>query len=166
MDADGAHQQPLGVRADGSAPVWSPDGQWLSLTSERNGDANIYVTSLDGLDQRNLTNNISVNSNSSWSPDGSQLAFWSERTGTANVFVMNRDGSHPVNLTDNPDLEALFPAWSPDGRQIVFHTAMLETGVSKLIRENLRWICVGIVGLITLGIVVRTARRNRTVMIE
>jgi Tol biopolymer transport system component len=166
MDADGANQQPLAVRADGSAPVWSPDGQWLSITSERDGNANIYILAADGHDQRSVTNDPSIDSNSSWSPDGSQLAFWSDRTGTPNIFVMKRDGSQPINLTNNLDLYAENPSWSPDGKQIVFHAALLETGAPKLIRENLNWIFVGIVGVIALLIVVRLARRNRKVTNE
>ncbi len=78
----------------------------------------------------------------------------------SNIFVMKRDGSQPVNLTNNPDLFAEFPSWSPDGKQIVFHAALLETGAPKLIRENLNWIFVGIVGVIALVIVVRLARRR------
>jgi Tol biopolymer transport system component len=163
MNADGSNPQPLAVRANGSAPSWSPDGQWLSITSERDGNADIYVLAADGRDQRNVTNDPSIDSNSSWSPDGSQLAFWSDRTGTPNIFVMKRDGSQPVNLTNNLDLSAENPSWSPDGKQIVFHAATLETGALKLIRENLNWIFVGIVGVIALVIGVRLVRRNRKI---
>ncbi len=163
MNADSTNPHPLAVRANGSAPTWSPDGQWLSITSERDGNADIYVLAANGRDQRNVTNDPSIDSNSSWSPDGSQLAFWSDRTGTPNIFVMKRDGSQPINLTNNPDLFAENPSWSPDGKQIVFHAAPLETGAPKLIRENLNWIFVGIVGVIALVIVVGLARRNRKV---
>ncbi len=166
LNADGTNPHPLAVRANGSAPTWSSDGQWLSITSERDGNADIYVLTADGRDQRNLTNDPSVDSNSSWSPDGSQLAFWSDRTGTPNIFVMKRDGSQPVNLTNNPDLFAEYPSWSPDGKQIVFHAAMLENGAPKLIRENLNWIFVGIVGVTALVTVVRRVRRNRKVTRE
>ncbi len=82
MDATSTNPHPLAVRANGSAPAWSPDGQWLSITSERDGNADIFVLAADGRDQRNVTNDPSIDSNSSWSPDGSQLAFWSDRTGT------------------------------------------------------------------------------------
>jgi Tol biopolymer transport system component len=161
MDADGANQHPLAVRADGSAPVWSPDGQQLSITSEREGSANIYTLTPDGQNQRNLTNDNTASSNSSWSPDGSKIAFWSERYGMPSIFVMDRDGSNPIDLTNAPDFEALNPSWSPDGRQIVFQAAQHETGIPKLIRGNLSWIFVGIVGLMALGILAKITRRNR-----
>jgi Tol biopolymer transport system component len=163
MNADGTNPHPLAIRANGSAPTWSPDGQWLSITSERDGNADIYVLAADGRDQRNVTNDPSIDSNSTWSPDGRQLAFWSDRTGTPNIFVMKRDGSQPINLTNNLDLFAENPSWSLDGKQIVFHAAPLETGAPKLIRENLNWIFVGIVGVITLVIGVRLVRRNRKI---
>jgi len=166
INADGTNLHPLAVRANGSAPSWSSDGQWLSITSERDGNADIYVLTADGREQRNMTNDASIDSNSSWSPDGKQLAFWSDRTGTPNIFVVQHDGGQPINLTNNPDLFAEFPSWSPDGKQIVFHAAPLETGAPKLIRENLNWIFVGVVGVIALVIVVRLARRNRKVTSE
>jgi dipeptidyl aminopeptidase/acylaminoacyl peptidase len=113
-----------------------------------------------------MTNDPSIDSNSSWSPDGNQLAFWSDHIGTPNIFLIKRDGSQPIILTNNLDLFTENPSWSSDGKQIVFHAAPLETGAPKLIRENLNWIFVGIVGVIALVIIVRLARRNRKVTSE
>jgi Tol biopolymer transport system component len=161
MDADGTNQHPLTLRAEGSAPTWSPDGQSLSLTSEQDGSANIYTLTLDGQNQLNVTNDKTVSSNSSWSPDGNKIAFWSERDGMPNIFVMNRDGSNPINLTHTPDLEALNPSWSPDGKQIIFQGAQHQTGLPKLLRENLHWIFVVIVGLIEFAFVLKSIRQKQ-----
>jgi TolB protein len=161
MNADGANQHPLTVRADGSAPTWSPDGQSLSLTSERDGSANIYTLTLDGQNQLNVTNDKTVSSNSSWSPDGNKIAFWSERDGMPSIFVMNQNGSKPINLTNTPGLEALNPSWSPDGKQIIFQAAIHQIGISKMFRENLRWIFVATLGLIEFAFVLRCVRRKR-----
>ena len=160
MDAAGTNQHPLTVRAEGSAPTWSPDGQWLSLTSERDGNANIYTLSLDGQNQLNVTNDRTASSNSSWSPDGNKIAFWSERDGLPAIFVMDRDGTNATKLTNTPGLEALNPSWSPDGKQIAFHAAMHETGMPKILRENLGWIFVGVLGLIVFVFVVSRIRQK------
>lgn len=166
MNADGTNQHPLATSAPGSAPVWSADGKWLTLTSDRDGYDNIYSLTPDGQEQRNLTNSTSVNSNSNWSPDGNKIAFWSERDGTANIFVMDRDGSNPVNLTNNVNMDAQSPSWSPNGKQIVFHAALLESGIPALIRQNLSWVLVGIMGFVVFGIVVGITRRKRTKAIQ
>ena len=36
-------------------PVWSPDGRTIAFTSDRDGNAEIYVMNADGSDQRNVS---------------------------------------------------------------------------------------------------------------
>ena len=45
------------VRAPGAerSPVWSPDGKRIAFTSERDGNAEIYVMGSDGSQQTRLT---------------------------------------------------------------------------------------------------------------
>ena len=66
MDADGSNQQSLG--ADGVLPTWSPDGNYIALCSERDGNYDIYVMDADGSNQHNITNNTSYNISPAWSP--------------------------------------------------------------------------------------------------
>lgn len=40
-------------------PTWSPNGEWIAFTSSRGGDADIFVTDVDGSNIRQLTNNPS-----------------------------------------------------------------------------------------------------------
>ena len=77
------------------------------------------------------------------------------------IYTVQGDSAKPVAVSHGID-----PSWSPDGKQIVFHAALLETGAPKLIRENLNWIFVGMVGVIALVIIVRLVRRNRKVTSE
>ena len=53
MIADGSRQQRLTSR--GAKPGWSPDGQKIAFTSERDGNGEIYTMNADGSGQRNLT---------------------------------------------------------------------------------------------------------------
>jgi Tol biopolymer transport system component len=50
------------------AACWSPDGQWVLFTSERDGDPEIYIIGLDGQNLTNLTNQPTVDKDPAWQP--------------------------------------------------------------------------------------------------
>ena len=102
-----------------SNPAWSPDGQHIAFTSERDGDHEVYVMAADGSNPINLTQNDGFDLYPAWSPDGQHIAFMSIRDGNREVYVMAADGSNPINLTQNDGYDA-DPAWSPDGQHIAF----------------------------------------------
>ena len=91
----------------------------VAFTSERSGNAEIYIMNLDGGDEIRLTNNPAYDGWPSWSPDGSQIAFMSERSGNPDIYVMNADGSNLRQLTNHPAND-IWPEWSPDGKWIAF----------------------------------------------
>ena len=101
-------------------PAWSPDGQKLVFTSERDGNnAEIYVMDWDGANATRLTSQLGGDYRPAWSPDGQRIAFVSTRDNNSEIYVMNADGSNPVRLTSNTQLDT-DPAWSPDGSKIAF----------------------------------------------
>ena len=84
-------------------PAWSPDGQKIAFTSNRDGGGNdwdIYVMNADGSDIARLTDGAG-NEYPAWSPDGQKIAFVSDRGGDSDIYVMNADGSDISRLTDN-----------------------------------------------------------------
>ncbi len=94
----------------------------IAFTSDRDGDAEIYLMNADGTEQRNLTNNPAQDVLIGWSPDGTRLAFFSTRTGWLEIFVMEADGSHISQLTDSIDTGMAYSApvsWSPDGKYLL-----------------------------------------------
>ena len=92
----------------------------IAFSSDRDGDAEIYMMNADGTSLVRLTESKGVDYPSSWSPDGRKLAFVSERNGSYNIYVMSVDGSEPsVQLTHDSE-GAGAPSWSPDGRRIAF----------------------------------------------
>ena len=120
------------IRADGSEerrltddpgqdlyPAWSPDGEHIAFSTDREGNLEIYLLRLSNGALQNLTAHPGFDDQPSWSPDGSQIAFTSRRDGGDDIYVMNRNGSGVRKLTDSPasDVE---PSWSANGRQLLF----------------------------------------------
>ncbi len=101
------------------APAFSPDGQRIAFTCERDGNLDICVMNADGSASARLTDSAGKDAFPAWSPDGEHIAFMSDRDGNFEVCVMNADGSEETNLTNNAAFDG-HPAWSPDGQWIAF----------------------------------------------
>jgi Tol biopolymer transport system component len=69
------------------------------FTSNRDGNAEIYVMNADGSGQTRLTDHPARDVGPAWSPAGARIAFETNRDGNAEIYVMNADGSAPTNLT-------------------------------------------------------------------
>ena len=90
MDADGGNVRRLTRHpALDYWPVWSPDGQRIAFTSNRDGNYEIYVMDADGRNLRNLTHHPAQDNYAAWSPDSRRLAFISNRDGGHDVYVMD-----------------------------------------------------------------------------
>ena len=120
-DADGKRERAL-LPAPGLdySPSYSADGQWVVLTSERDGQAEIYRVHADGTGLQRLTEDPAFDDQAALSPDGRALAFVSTRAGgTANIWLMDLASKTTTNLTANR-AGNFRPTWSPDGRWIAF----------------------------------------------
>ena len=93
---------------------WSPKGDLIAFTSNRDGDYEIYTIRPDGTGLTRLTNSPGNDAHAAWSPDGKWIAFSSGRGGfkdemarggggqpTPDIFVMRADGSDVRRLTDD-----------------------------------------------------------------
>ena len=98
---------------------WMSDGN-IIYTSLVDGIPNIWVTTAQGTDNRQLTSNPNGNSSPTMTHDGRYIIFVSDRTGFPNIWRMNSDGSNEVQLTKGEDDSW---AWcSPDSRWVVYHS--------------------------------------------
>ena len=97
-------------------PAWSPNGQWLTYASNRDGDWEIYRMRADGSGKQKLTDNFrNYDGDSSWSPDGQWIAFLSNRDDLFEVYRMRADGSDQQQLTDNDDDKLGMESWGGSG---------------------------------------------------
>jgi hypothetical protein len=120
MDADGSQQANLTNHpANDDSPDWSPDGQQILFSSDRDGNDEIYTWDLREQVLTRLTNHPERDTSPVWSPDGRRIAFESYRDGNFEIYVMDADGTNPRRLTKNAIWDA-WPAWSPDGARLVF----------------------------------------------
>ena len=106
-----------------STPAISPDGTEVvyALRNPR-GDADLYISKLDGSDRRDVTNNPAIDQSPTWSPSGHQIAFATDRiqTGATQIHICDADGSNVRRIVkEGGDSDS--PAWSPDGKYIAFH---------------------------------------------
>ncbi len=113
-------------------PSWSPDGQWLAVGSDRGGDYDIYLFTVDGGNTIQWTRDPAYDEQPNWSPDGQWIAFIRKTMDTngnghldrrddgdfGDIWIGRRNGTDFRQLTF--DARAADPAWSPEGTHIVF----------------------------------------------
>jgi Tol biopolymer transport system component len=96
-------------------PSLSPDGRKIAFTSDRDGNAKIYVMDVDGGHLRRLTNDEERNPNE----DGSRA---DPGPGDCEDGLDNDGDTHLDGLDLDCRIIDEYPTWSPDGQWIAFHS--------------------------------------------
>ena len=97
----------------------SPDGSRLAVSSDRNGNQDLWILPAEGGEMTQLTTDPTPDWAPSWSPDGTEIAFHAFRSGNREVWVMPSNGGPARRLTNHPSGDQV-PNWSIDGNEIAF----------------------------------------------
>ncbi len=106
-----------------SQSSFSPDGQSLAFTAQRNGKDVLYVMDMKSRKVRKTFDAfpLDVVTNPGWSPDGTQIVMSGYNSGIHDLFVVDVADGKLRRLTNDKHAE-LMPQWSPDGKLIAFAT--------------------------------------------
>ncbi|MCQ3930746.1 MAG: hypothetical protein DPW16_09810 [Chloroflexi bacterium] len=121
-DADENLSKGVGFRIYDMAPTKSPDAQWIAFASNRDGNWEIYIGSVDGLIQQRVTNTPNaIDIDPMWSPDGQYIVYESARDGNWELYMVDVATGVETRLTDDAanDINAF---WHPDGSKLIFQS--------------------------------------------
>jgi Tol biopolymer transport system component len=113
---------------DSQEPSWSPDGEYLTFHSYRDGNYHIWMVSKDGSGLRQLTSGLSDNREPDWSPDGKSIIFSSDRSGNYDIWQINLDNEKLVQLTFDEANDSN-PTFSNEGSRIAFVSQRAAGGI-------------------------------------
>ena len=106
-------------------PRFSPDGKRIVFVSDRSGDDNVWIMSLDGRDTVQLTKGVaSTFLSPEWTPDGEYIVVSraAPLAGNEKLWLYSVHGGTGIPLVDSPDVSAGFrmmgPAFGPDARYV------------------------------------------------
>jgi TolB protein len=101
-----------------TTPSYSPDGKFITFSSDRQSGQKIYVMDADGSSVACITKNSGSYSKPVWSPDGRLIAFTKIQNGQFYVGVIAPNGKGEKLLTSAYLVEGA--KWSPNGRYLVY----------------------------------------------
>lgn len=127
---DGRTQlQQLSGPGNNIRPIWTPDSERLTFTSDRGGTASIWWQPADGSQPAERLTHAEEGLPhwpDAWSPDGSTLAFTTDLPGGGDQYVWTlalNDGAEPERIAGGPHSEQAGGAdFSPDGRWIAYRS--------------------------------------------
>lgn len=102
MGQGGENKTRVTASADDAMPSWSPLGDRIAYSSQKDGNWDIWVVNTDGTGSTRLTQDLGIDAMPVWLPDGSGIVYRSTRDGAWGIWVMNPDGSNAWKLVDAP----------------------------------------------------------------
>ena len=125
MNPDGSEEVRLTHHlARDAGPKWSPTGERIIFSSDRDGapgDWDLYLMDADGSNVRRVFEKEAARGGPTWSPDGEQIAYSRWEQGKFFIYIAPIDGKKEERVA-----LGYWPIWSPDGTEIVFLTGPLN----------------------------------------
>ena len=112
----------LTFAGDNFAPIWSPDGRWITFSSNKSGPSNVWRVAADGsTEDEQLIVSPFEQVPGSWSPDGQTLAFteYHPETG-ADIWVLSFSGNPQPRPAVRTPFNEYGPMFSPDGAWLAY----------------------------------------------
>ena len=126
LDLESGQTHDLGPGTD---PAWSPDGMSIAFASDREGQYSIWMSNVDGSEQRDLTGESGSDFRPSWSPDGTTLAYMSDsiRPTFFDVMTIGTDGTGQRTLHEARLVQPFPLQWAPDGSIVSYAVFDLDS---------------------------------------
>ncbi|MFD2917523.1 amidohydrolase family protein [Psychroserpens luteus] len=117
-------------------PRFSPDGQYISFTSDAGGGDNIWIMNSDGSNAKQVTKEkFRLLNNAIWTPDGNYLIarkhFTSGRSlGAGEMWMYHKTGGSGIQLTKkkNDQQDVNEPTLSPNGKYLYYSESVYPGG--------------------------------------
>jgi len=102
-------------------PALSPNGRQVAFASDRNGNWDLYILTLESGEITRVTDSPTYESAPSWSPDSQWLACELYKNENLEVAIVSLSDAEQeaIPLTDESSADHS-PAWAPDGRHVAF----------------------------------------------
>jgi len=106
-----------------TAPIWTPDGRYITYESDQQGGAGLFLQRADGTGPIERLTKAEAGTEhfpESWTPDGKVLAY-RVQSGTSSIWTVARDGNPtPKPLLQVKDRSEVLAQFSPEGRWIAY----------------------------------------------
>lgn len=89
------------MQGEETSPHVSPDGKWLTFSSNQFGNNDVYVMALEGGDIKQITFHDASDEVDSWSWDSKTIYFTSRRYNSFSEYKVDKSGGTPVRLFGN-----------------------------------------------------------------
>jgi len=107
-------------RARDVYPRFSPDGQWIAFSSDREGNLDVYIVPVAGGTPKQLTHHSADDTVLGWAPDSKSILFATNRAEdfAGKLYTVSISGGMPQNV--GADM-GIWASYSPDGSKLAIN---------------------------------------------